>query len=173
MPYTMWRVLTIGIYGYRFAVLPLLIKLTGYAKYVDWVKPKLGSAQPKPDSWEAAVYEDLSLSTKGRLAAVNFGDSKFENMVYELYLKTTHLSPHTQSPGHPLVQGFPGNFMNHLTGVYKILVGESIMSITSHAYFNPCYDMSDAYSVATTPICVPRGIIPLCVWHFRLPSWCV
>lgn len=138
MPYTMWRILTIAIYGYRFAFLPLLIKLTGYAKYVDWVKPKLGTAQPKLDSWESVVYEDIPLTKKGRLATVNFGDSKFETMLFELYKKTTHLSPHTQSPGHPLVQGFPGNFMNHLTGVYKILTGELLSKMNVSFLHNAC-----------------------------------
>ena len=39
-----------------------------------------------------------------------------------LYRKGAHLSPHSQSPGHPFVAGFPGNFMDHLLGVYKALV---------------------------------------------------
>ena len=97
-----------------------------YAKYVDWSNPKIGSAQPKPGSWETQVYQELSLSEKKRLATVSFGDNKFEQLLHTLYLKTTHLSPHSQSPGNPFVSGFPGNFMDHLTGVYKILVGEYI-----------------------------------------------
>lgn len=67
-------------------------------------------------------YKLPTLAEEGRLARVDFGDVHFETFITALYKKGAHLSPHSQSPGHPFVAGFPGNFMDHLTGVYKILV---------------------------------------------------
>lgn len=64
----------------------------------------------------------LLISPRIRLSHHNYGDSAFEDMVACLYGKTTHLSPHSQSPGNPFVGGFPGNFLDHLLGVHKVLV---------------------------------------------------
>ena len=121
LPFPVWYVLTLSIYGYRFTILPLYLKLVGYGKHVDWNVPTLGSLQPKPHEIRFASPK-LSLSTRNKLSQHNYGDSDFETMLMCLYNKTAHLSPHSQSPGSPIVSGFPGNFMDHLIGVYKILV---------------------------------------------------
>jgi hypothetical protein len=123
MPYKLWQILTIGIYIYRTIALPIILQLTGYRKYASWTTPRLGSKQPKatdPISKPYAIRH--SLMAEGRLSKVNFGDKYFETLFTALYKKGAHLSPHSQSPGHPFIHGFPGNFMDHLLGVYKILM---------------------------------------------------
>jgi hypothetical protein len=135
LPFPIWYALTLGVYLYRATVLPFLLRLSGYGKYANWNEPPLGSSQPDPNSSTKLQLQtsppSLSLVFETRLKEVNFGDSEFEKLLHTLYLKKTHLSPHSQSPGHPLVSGFPGNFMNHLIGVYKTLIGEPTL-------FHPC-----------------------------------
>jgi hypothetical protein len=112
------------VYLYRATILPFLLRLSGYGKYADWNIPQLGSSQPDSQSLQMKPINPPSLVVETRLKDSNFGDPEFEKLLQTLYLKKTHLSPHSQSPGHPLVAGFPGNFMNHLIGVYKALLGE-------------------------------------------------
>ena len=121
LPFPLWYALTLSIYGYRFTILPFYLKLTGFDKYADWNSPPLGSLQPKREEIKFSLPK-LSLSTVSRLSLHHYGDRDFEKMVEYLHNKTTHLSPHSQSPGNPFVSGFPGNFLDHLMGVYKILV---------------------------------------------------
>lgn len=109
---------------YRMIVLPTWLRITGYGKHANWMEPPLGTALPSPGSKESIVPpRDVSLTCETRLAVHDFGDEDYESLLSCLYEKTTHLSPHSQSPGHPFISGFPGNFMDHLTGVYKILLG--------------------------------------------------
>lgn len=123
MPYRLWQLLSTAVYIYRLVVLPLWLKLTGFGACASWTNPQLGSMQPKKGSEELLIADsDISLVAEARLAKVDFGDVKYEKFLHALYGKTVHLSPHTQSPGHPFVPGFPGNFLDHLTGVYKILL---------------------------------------------------
>jgi hypothetical protein len=125
MPYSLWYALTVSIYVYRLVVLPFWLRLTGYGKYASWTDPALGSKQPKAGdkfSKPYAIKDKSYLTAEGPLAKVNFGDPEFEKMISCLIEKKTHLAPHTRSPGHPFVQGYPGNFLNHLTGVYKVLI---------------------------------------------------
>jgi hypothetical protein len=121
LPYTLWTVITVIVYFYRLIFLPFWLRLTGYGKYASW--KGLGSKQPKEGSEACETYSDLSLTKYDRLANVNFGDPKYEYLLSKLYDLSAHLSPHSQSPGNPFVHnGFPGNFFDHLTGVYKILL---------------------------------------------------
>ena len=123
VPYKCWQILTVSIYIYRRLLLPFYLKLIGYGKYTSWTNPKMGSAQPLPSDTISKPYKlQSSLISEDRLAKKDFGDNQFENLVTVLYNKQAHLFPHSQSPGHPFVYGFPGNFMDHLLGVYKILV---------------------------------------------------
>ena len=125
LPYYVWLALTMAIYLYRLIVLPFWLRLTGYGKYASWTLPPLGSKQPllgDVDKFALPYKLKTSLSSENPLNDTFFGDLEFEKLICCLYEKGTHLSPHTRSPGHPFVAGFPGNFMNHLTGVYKILV---------------------------------------------------
>lgn len=133
LPYTLWKVLTIVIYVYRLTVVPIWLRFTGYARYTQWID--LGKKQPPlstidstdltPISASLQVYKDIDLTKTDRLAKVQFGDSQYETFLQVLYQRTTHLSPHSQSPGNIFTMsynGFPGNFFDHLTGVYKILL---------------------------------------------------
>lgn len=125
LPYHLWYILTMSIYAYRLVVLPFWLRLTGYGKYASWTVPALGSKQPKVGdkfSTPYALKDKSFLTAEGPLAKTNFGDPEFEKMINCLIAKQTHLAPHTRSPGHPFVAGFPGNFFNHLTGVFKVLV---------------------------------------------------
>jgi hypothetical protein len=124
LPFPIWYGLTFAVYLYRATILPFLLRLSGYGKYADWNIPQLGSSQPDSQSLQMKPINPPSLVVETRLKDSNFGDPEFEKLLQTLYLKKTHLSPHSQSPGHPLVAGFPGNFMNHLIGVYKALLGE-------------------------------------------------
>jgi hypothetical protein len=143
LPYSLWYALTLAIYGYRFTVLPLYLKLVGYGKFADWASPALGSLQPKPHEVQFSLPK-LALSTTDRLSSHNFGDKDFEKMVACLFNKTTHLSPHSQSPGNPFVIGFPGNFLDHLLGVYKILVAwKQPVFITRAGLFHSVYGTFD------------------------------
>jgi hypothetical protein len=128
LPFPIWYALTMAVYLYRATILPFFLRLTGYGKYANWTEPALGSSQPtSPESLKmiasSSSQPPLSLLFETRLKELSFGDPEFEKLLHALYLKKTHLSPHSQSPGHPLVSGFPGNFMNHLIGVYKALIG--------------------------------------------------
>ena len=121
LPFRLWQVLTITIYFYRLIFLPFYLRLTGYAKYTSW--NKLGSNQPKEGSDEARTLKAVPLTRVANLAAVDFADPKFQTFVTKLHGFTAHLSPHSQSPGNPFIHnGFPGNFFDHLVGVYKILL---------------------------------------------------
>jgi hypothetical protein len=122
MPYYLWILVTAFIYVYRLIVLPFWLRLTGYGKYANWTG--LGTKQPAPDSDRAKLPpQGLSLIKKDRLSNIQFGDPDYERLLNKLYQLSTHLSPHSQSPGNPFSHsGFPGNFFNHLTGVYKILL---------------------------------------------------
>lgn len=123
IPYRLWQGLTIGIYLYRLAILPTYLRMTGYGKYSSWTVPTLGSAQPSKDNAISKPYQTKeSISKESRLAQHNFGDKDFESLCTALQKKGAHLSPHSQSPGHPFIAGFPGNFFDHLLGVFKILV---------------------------------------------------
>jgi hypothetical protein len=124
LPFPVWYALTFAVYLYRATILPFILRMTGYGKYADWNTPQLGSSQPDLQSPQMKPINPSSLVLETRLKESNFGDPDFENLLQTLYQKKTHLSPHSQSPGHPLVAGFPGNFMNHLIGVYKSLLGE-------------------------------------------------
>ena len=117
LPYWLWQILTLSVYVYRLTIVPIWLRLTGYGKYASWNEPKIGSLQPKDGSDESKPLREVSLISEHRLAVTDFGDSDYERLLYALYLKSTHLSPHSQSPSHPFVGGFPGNFMNHLTGI--------------------------------------------------------
>lgn len=128
LPYYLWVTLTALIYVYRLIVLPFWLRLTGYGKYANW--KGLGTKQPDKTSKDANIVQGLSLSKKDRLSKISFGDDKYEYFLYTLFKLSTHLSPHSQSPGNPFTHsGFPGNFFNHLTGVYKILL----------AWQQPCF----------------------------------
>jgi hypothetical protein len=143
LPFPVWYALTLSVYGYRFTILPIYLKLCGYGKYANWNSPALGSLQPKPHEIKFSLPK-LSLSTRNRLSEHNYGDSDFEIMVLCLYNKTTHLSPHSQSPGNPFVEGFPGNFLNHLIGVYKILVAwKQPVYVTRAGLFHSVYGTFD------------------------------
>ncbi len=123
LPFSVWYAITLFVYLYRATILPIILRLTGYGRYAKW--EELGKNIPKKNSPEAKPLKVPSLTQVSTLSTLNFGDPEFEKLLHVLYGKTTHLSPHSQSPGHPLVAGFPGNFMNHLIGVYKALIGES------------------------------------------------
>jgi hypothetical protein len=123
LPYWAWKFLTTSIYLYRLIFVPILLKFTGYGDCANWASPSLGSMQPSKSDIASGVSEGISLTVEGRLASVRFGDPEFESLLAALHAKSVHLSPHSQSPGHPFVSGFPGNFMDHLTGVFKILLG--------------------------------------------------
>lgn len=131
LPFSIWYSITMFVYIYRATILPFILRLTGYGKYANWNEPPVGFYQPKKNSIEAKQLKVISLCKKNNLSKVDFGDPDFEKFIHVLYQKQTHLSPHSQSPGHPLVLGFPGNFFNHLVGVYKILVGNSIYNYNS------------------------------------------
>lgn len=122
LPFKMWQIVTIMIYGYRWFVMPFYLRLIGYSKHADW--SSLGTHQPAKDAPETKVYQNISDTTyQTNLSKIQFGDPDFEKFITFLYNKGAHYAPHSQSPGNPLAHNnFPGNFMNHLTGVYKILV---------------------------------------------------
>jgi hypothetical protein len=125
LPYHVWMILTTFIYLYRLWIVPFWLRFTGYGKYASW--SDLGSKQPSKDSSVASLPQNsLSLSKKERLAKLSFGDdNEYERFLAHLYQLTTHLAPHSQSPGNIFSHSsssFPGNFFNHLTGVGKILL---------------------------------------------------
>jgi len=121
LPYWLWKILTITIYIYKIVVLPFLLRLTGYGKYASW--EGIGTHQPSASAPESKIPKAQSLVKTGPLSKTNFGDKDYERLITVLYEKTAHLSPHSQSPGNPFSHvGFPGNFFDHLTGVYKILL---------------------------------------------------
>jgi hypothetical protein len=121
LPYNFWIVLTGLIYIYRSIVLPFWLRLTGYGQYANWTG--IGTKSPPLGSEKAKLPPKLSLTAKNRLSAAEFGDADYEKFLAKLYQLSTHLSPHSQSPGNPFTHpGFPGNFFDHLTGVYKILL---------------------------------------------------
>ena len=115
--------MTVSIYLYRRFLLPYYLKLTGYGKYTSWTNPKLGQAQPLPSDSVTKPYKiQTSILSEDRLARQDFGDIHFETLVTALYQKHAHLYPHSQSPGHPFIYGFPGNFMDHLLGRYTFVL---------------------------------------------------
>ena len=123
MPYPLWQLITFSVYLIRLIVLPVALRISGYGSAASWDKPTIGSALPSQSDPQAICHSNVSLISESRLASHDFGDKDYEKLIQVLHQKTTHLSPHSQSPGHPFVHGFPGNFMNHLTGVYKALMG--------------------------------------------------
>jgi len=123
LPYWFWKLLTILIFLYRLLLLPYWLRLTGYGRYTDW--SDIGSKQPPKNAPEAKPLKKVPLTKETQLSKVDFGDPDYEKFIARLYKFTTHLSPHSQSPGNPLTieaGAFPGNFFDHLTGVYKILL---------------------------------------------------
>ena len=122
MPYQLWRLLSLAIYVYRLSILPLFLRIIGYGKYADW--STLGSNIPAPDSEDGKCFQNISLSRTGRLSQLDFGDPDSEKFFSKLLDLSAHLWPHSQSPGNPFthVANTPGNFFNHLTGVYKVLL---------------------------------------------------
>lgn len=121
LPYWFWRLITMIIYIYRLVVVPFWLRFTGYTKFASW--KDIGKYQPVKDAPEAQLHKPLSLTKETNLANVDFGDPLYEMFITKLYSLTTHLSPHSQSPGNPFgTAGFPGNFFDHLTGVYKVLL---------------------------------------------------
>jgi len=121
LPYWFWRLLTTMIFLYRLFLLPFWLRLTGYTRYADW--SDIGSKQPAKDAPEAQPLKTVNLSSETNLSALDFADPHYEKFITQLYKFTTHLSPHSQCPPNPFTHnGFPGNFFDHLTGVYKILV---------------------------------------------------
>jgi hypothetical protein len=124
LPYWLWQTLTISIYIYRLTIVPLWLRITGYGSCASWTNPPIGSNQPSKHTLQAKPLSEVSLTTEKRLAQTDFGDPEYEKLLATIHSKGLHLSPHSQSPSHPFVAGFPGNFMNHLTGVYKILIGK-------------------------------------------------
>lgn len=124
LPYRIWQLLTFAIYLIRLVVLPIFMRLSGFGKYASWTEPPVGSALPDKKSPESRLPDkSVSLSDETRLAEHDFNDPQYEAMIANLCAREAHLSPHSQSPGHPFVAGFPGNFLDHLTGCYKILLG--------------------------------------------------
>lgn len=122
MPFRMWQIITMLIYLYRVYVLPLWLRLIGYGKHASWNEPPIGSHQPTTLSKATEAITHVSMSFEGRLATLNFGDDEYEQLVSALYCKSAHLAPHSLTPLNPFVDGFQGTFLDHLTGVYKILV---------------------------------------------------
>jgi len=121
LPYWFWRLLTTTIFLYRLFLLPFWLRLTGYTRYADW--SGIGSKQPAKDAPEAQPLKTVNLTSETNLSALDFADPHYEKFITQLYKFTTHLSPHSQCPPNPFTHnGFPGNFFDHLTGVYKILV---------------------------------------------------
>ena len=120
LPYNLWRLLSLIIYLYRLYVLPYWLQFSGYLKYASWINIGAKQAYLSREDIEPLSLE--SLSNEAQLSSINFGDEKYETFVATLVTMTTHLSPHSQSPGNPITHyGCPGNFFDHLVGVYKIL----------------------------------------------------
>lgn len=65
LPFPVWCALTLSIYGYRFTILPIYLKLCGYGKYANWTSPALGSLQPKANEVQFCLPK-LSLSNTNR-----------------------------------------------------------------------------------------------------------
>jgi hypothetical protein len=120
LPYWFWRLLTTAIFLYRLFLLPFWLRMTGYLRYANW--SDLGSKQPAKDSVEAQPLKKVDLSAQTNLSKCDFGDPDYEKFITQLYKLTTHLSPHSQCTNPFAHDSFPGNFFDHLTGVYKILV---------------------------------------------------
>lgn len=121
LPYWFWRLLTTAIFLYRLFLLPFWLRMTGYLRYADW--SDIGSRQPVKGSLEAKPLKSVDLVSETNLSDVDFADPDYELFITKLYGFTTHLSPHSQCPPNPFTHnGFPGNFFDHLTGVYKILL---------------------------------------------------
>lgn len=144
LPYNLWMFVTIVVYLYRLLLLPFWLRLIGYGKYANW--SKLGSSlPPNGDSPESQPLSVPSLSKESNLSSVDFGDPNYELFVANLIQKTTHLSPHSQSPGNPFTHnGFPGNFFDHLSGVYKILLAwKQPRFIVRGGFFHSVYGTFD------------------------------
>jgi hypothetical protein len=106
---------------FRRLIIFTLLLVIGYGKYVDW--SNIGSKQPSKDALESKPLKLVQLTKESNLSNVDFGEEKYEEFITTLYRFTTHLSPHSHSPLNPFVHNeFPGNFFDHLTGVYKILL---------------------------------------------------
>lgn len=121
LPYWLWKSISIAIYIYRLMVLPFILRLSGYGKYTSW--EGIGTKQPSINAKESQPLKVLSLSKENQLSKVDFGDEKYELFIQTLYKFTTYLSPHSHSPLNPFTHNsYPGNFFDHLTGVYKILL---------------------------------------------------
>ena len=106
---------------FRRLIIFTLLLVIGYGKYVDW--SNIGSKQPSKDALESKPLKLVPLTKESNLSNVDFGEEKYEEFITTLYRFTTHLSPHSHSPLNPFVHNeFPGNFFDHLTGVYKILL---------------------------------------------------
>lgn len=58
LPFTVWKVVAIGIHIYRMIVLPFWLRLTGYGRYADWDSPQIGSLQPKADDDASQISYD-------------------------------------------------------------------------------------------------------------------
>ena len=113
LPYSLWRILSVIIYVYRLYLVPYWLQFTGYLKYASW--KDIGSKQSNLGVEDFAPLGIGSLSKESQLSFVNFGDEKYELFVGTLVAMSTHLSPHSQSPGNPITHyGCPGNFFDHL-----------------------------------------------------------
>ena len=113
LPYTVWRLLSLIIYLYRLYLVPYWLRFTGYLKYASW--KDIGFKQSCLEEDDIIPLKTGSLSKESQLSLVNFGDEKYELFVSTLVSMSTHLSPHSQSPGNPITHhGCPGNFFDHL-----------------------------------------------------------
>ena len=103
LPFKMWQIVTIMIYGYRWFILPFYLRLIGYGKYADW--GGIGCHQPTKDGPETKIYNNISSTSminNTNLCNIKFGDPDFEKFITFLYNKGAHFAPHSQSPGNPI-----------------------------------------------------------------------
>mmetsp|Transcript_15578 Transcript_15578/g.30582 ORF Transcript_15578/g.30582 Transcript_15578/m.30582 type:complete len:529 (-) Transcript_15578:151-1737(-) len=116
---------------WRKRVLSPLLRLMGYGKYCTWEnEPAITKLSVEPGSASSRPYAGTrDIGCTSRLAKMELLDPDLSIFSQELARRGALISPHSHSNPNPLVaakqiffgQNFPGNFFDHLVGVWKAL----------------------------------------------------
>jgi len=130
LPFKLFQVWSILNNIWRKKVLSPLLRLLGYGKVCSWDNEKaLKSLTLDPSSADARPYPSTDLTVSTPLAAMQCADPELCKLTEVLCKKGAISAPHSQATPNPFTavkqilfgKNFPGNFFDHLVGVWKAL----------------------------------------------------